>query len=346
MHLVTFERASAHKALSDTGALGDAAMGFESLEPVRPGSRRLGAIVSVGTYAGWVVDLNRALAIKLAFDDVGAPEAEANSMVPSDMLSFLRLGPTALKAAKMTLDFATETLDCYNAPDFLRAGAVEPTDGVRLCAPLPRPGKIIGASNLDLTPDTSGSEGSASPRLFLKASSSVIGPEDEISLPADVGRICFQGTLAAVIGAQTRNVAAADALDRVAGYCVANDVKSPGVEDESVGRSCDTFAPLGPWLVTRDEIPDPADLGIRSVVSGDVVQASRTKEVRFPIAEIIAHASTIMALEAGDVILLGAPAGSEVSAEQVRWIREGDLVEIEVESLGKLRNYVTSAKSD
>jgi len=214
-----------------------------------------------------------------------------------------------------------------------------------LCAPLPRPGKIIGASNVDLTPDASGSEDSASPRLFLKASSAVIGPEDEISLPADAGRICFQGALAAVIGEQTRNIAAADALDRVAGYCVANDVKSPDVEDESVGRSCDTFAPLGPWLVTRDEIPDPTDLGIRSVVSGDVVQVSRTKEMRFSVAEIIAHASTIMALEAGDVILLGAPAGSEVSAERVSWIREGDLVEVEVESLGKLRNYVTSAKS-
>jgi 2-keto-4-pentenoate hydratase/2-oxohepta-3-ene-1,7-dioic acid hydratase in catechol pathway len=345
MHLVTFERASAQKTPSDTGALGDAAMGFESLEPVRPGSRRLGAIVSVGTYAGWVVDLNRALAIKLAYDDVGAPEVEANSMVPSDMLSFLRLGPAALKAAKMTLDFATETLDCYNAPDFLRAGAVEPTDRVRLCAPLPRPGKIIGASNVDLTPDASSSEASTAPSLFLKAPSAVIGPEDEITLPADADRICFQGSLAAVIGAQTRNVAAADALDRVAGYCVANDVKSPGVEDESVGRSCDTFAPLGPWLVTRDETPDPADLGIRSVVSGDVVQVSRTKEMRFSIAEIIAHASTIMALEAGDVILLGAPAGAEVSAEQVHWIREGDLIEVEVESLGKLRNFVTSAKS-
>ncbi len=132
MHLVTFERSTAHNAQNDTGALGDAAMGFESLEPVRPGSRRLGAVVSVGTYAGWVVDLNRALAIKLAYDDVGAPEVEANSLVPSDMLSFLRLGPAALKTARVALDFAIETLDCYNAPDFLRAGAVEPAGGVKL----------------------------------------------------------------------------------------------------------------------------------------------------------------------------------------------------------------------
>ena len=174
MHLVTFERSSAHETPNDTGALGDGAMGFESLEPVRPGSRRLGAVLSVGTYAGWVVDLNRALAIKLAYDDVGAPEVEANSLVPSDMLSFLRLGPAALKAAKMALDFAIETLDCFNAPDFLRAGAVEPAGRVKLCAPLPRPGKIIGASDEDLCPGASKSEDSAAPRLFLKAPSAVI----------------------------------------------------------------------------------------------------------------------------------------------------------------------------
>ncbi len=345
MHLVTFERPNKHMAPNDTGALCDAAMGFESLEPVRPGSRRIGAVVSVGTYAGWVVDLNRALAIKLAYDDVGAPEVEANSLVPSDMLSFLRLGPAALKAAKLALDFAIEMLDCYNAPDFLRAGAVESADHLRLCAPLPRPGKIIGVSNQDFTSDTSNSDDSAAPRLFLKAPSAVIGPDDEILLPAGASRVCFHGALAAVIGVRTRNVAVAEALDRVAGYCAANDVYSPDLEDGSVGRSCDTFAPLGPWLVTTDEVTDPADLGFRCVVSGDVVQLSRTKEMRFSVAQIIARASTIMALEAGDVILTGAPSGVEVPEERKRWIREGDLVEVEIESLGRLRNYVTLARS-
>ncbi len=201
-------------------------------------------------------------------------------------------------------------------------------------------------SHETLTPDASDSEDSAAPRLFLKASSAVIGPDDEISLPANARRVCFQGALAAVIGVRTRNVAVAGALDHVAGYCAANDVNSPNLEDESVGRSCDTFAPLGPWLVTTDEIADPADLGIRSVISDDVVQLSRTKEMRFSIAQIIAHASTIMALEAGDVVMAGAPSGVEVPGERERWIRDGDVVEIEVESLGRLRNRVTSAKSN
>jgi acylpyruvate hydrolase len=321
-------------------------MGFESLEPVRPGSRRLGAVISAGAYAGWLVDLNRALAVKLAYDDVGAPEVEADWMVPSDMLSFLRLGPAALKAARMTLDFAIRTLDCYNAPDFLRAGAVEPANRVKLCAPLSRPGKIIGAPHADLAPGSAGPRDAAAPRLFLKAPSAVIGPEEEISLPKGAQRVCFRGALAAVMGARTRNVAAATALDRVAGYCVANDVWSPDLEDESIGRSCDTFAPLGPWLVTTDEVSDPTDLGVRAAVAGDLAQCSRTKEMRFSLAQIIAHASTIMVLEAGDVILAEAPSGGESSGKRECWIRDGDFIEIEIESLGRLRNYVTSARPD
>ena len=346
MRLVTFERSSAQKTTNDTGSLGDGAMGFESLEPVRPGSRRLGAVISVGPYAGWVVDLNRALAIKLAYDDVGAPEVEADSMAPSDMLSFLRFGPPALKAGKTALDFAIDTLECYNAPDFLRAGAVEPADRVRLCAPLPRPGKIIGAFGDDPDPGTPGAKDPVTPRLFLKAPSAVIGPGEEISLPAGKARVCFQGALAAVIGMRTRHVATDDALDRVAGYCAAIDVRSPDLEDESVGRSCDTFAPLGPWLVTTDEIQDPADLGVRSVVSGEAAQFSTTKEIRFSVAQIIAHASTIMTLEAGDVILVGTPPAVAVSAKRERWLEDGDLIEVEIESLGKLRSYVTSAISN
>jgi len=346
MHLVTFERSRARKAPKDTGSLSDAVMGFETLEPVRPGSRRLGAVVPAGSYAGWLVDLNRALAVKLAYDDVGAPEVEADSMVPSDLLSLLRLGPAALKAAQTALDFAIDTLDCYNAPDFLRTGAVEPSDRVKLCAPLSRPGKIIGAPDADPALESADARNRAAPLLFLKAASAVIGPDEKISLPHGAGRVGFRGAVAAVIGARTRNISAAEALDCVAGYCAANDVWSRELEDGSIGRSCDSFAPLGPWLVTTDEISDPADLGIRASVAGTVVQCSRTKEMRFSIAQVIAHASTTMVLEAGDVILVEPPIGTATRGKAERWLRDGDSIEIEVESLGKLRNYVTSAKAD
>lgn len=344
MRLVTYERSTGFATGSEVGALGDAAMGFEALEPARPGSRRLGALIRSGHHAGWVIDLNRALAIKLAHDDVGAPEVEADSLVPRDMLAFLRLGSTALESARLAFQFAIESLDRYNAPDFLRTGALEPANRVKLCAPLRRPGKIVGVSAAARSEHAAGSRRSAQPRFFLKATSAVIGPEAEIALPANAMRARCEGVLAAVIGTTARDVDESSALDNVAGYCAANDVSCPDLEGESISRSCDSFAPLGPWLVTADEIADPEQLGIRSTLSGRVVQRARAKEVRFSIAQIIAHASAIMALEPGDVVLIGVPCAADSPTTAKRWLREGDLVEVEIDALGALRNHVIRAK--
>jgi 2-keto-4-pentenoate hydratase/2-oxohepta-3-ene-1,7-dioic acid hydratase in catechol pathway len=349
MHLVNFERIDSHVPAKSAGSLGDAALGFEALEPALPGSRRIGAVIQLGPYAGTVVDLNRMLAIKLAYDDVGAPEVEANSLVPPDLFSFLGLGASALEAAQIALDFAIATLDRYDAPDLLRAGAVYPETRVKICAPLPRPGKIIGvASNYPdrgaASPDADESD---VPALFLRAPSAVIGPHDEICLPASAHQVDFQGELAVAIGTRAKNISETDALGCVAGYCVAVDVTARDLERGryGIGKSCDTFAPLGPALVTADEIPDPQALGIRSTLSGDVLQVSSTGEMRFPVANIIAFASTMMTLEPGDVILAGAPSAAETSHGSPRSLRDGDIVEVEIGSLGRLRNYVTKAKA-
>jgi len=350
MHLVNFERINAHMPAKGAGSLGDAALGFEGLEPAFPGSRRLGALVQLGPYAGWVVDLNRMLAIKLAYEDVGAPEVEANSLVPPDMFSFLRLGASALEAAGIALDFAIDSLDRYDAPDILRAGAVEPATRARICALLPRPGKIVGVAENYPDPDTVSPsvDDLDVPALFLKAPSAVIGPDDEIRLPAATRQVDFQGELAVVIGARAKNISETDALGCVAGYCVANNVAARDLEQSGyeIGKSCDTFAPLGPALVTADEIPDPQELSIRSLVSGGVPQLSSTKEMRFPVANIIAFTSTIMMLEPGDVILTGTPYGVGSSHDPPRWLCDGDVIEVEISSLGRLRNYVTRAKTD
>src|SRR5512134_1604863 len=224
MHLVSFERRESERGPERPGAaqrsssLGDSALGFESLEATRPGTRRLGAVLPSGPHAGSIVDLNRALAIRLASEDVGAPEAEADSLLPSEMHAFLRRGPPALAMARAALEFAADAVDRYDAPDLLRAGVVEPRRRVRLWAPVPRPRKIIGVARN--YPAHARERGAAAPPsepvLFLKAPSAVIGPDDEIWLPAASSRVDWEGELAVVIGAHARDVGAQDALACVA----------------------------------------------------------------------------------------------------------------------------------
>ena len=151
-----------------------------------------------------------------------------------------------------------------------------------------------------------------------------------------------------VIGRRARRIAAEDADAVIAGYCVGNDVTArdyQGVRGQRfLGKSCDTFAPLGPALVTADEIPDPQDLGLVTRLSGEIVQSARTKDMHFPVVEIIAFASRLMRLEPGDVILTGTPAGVGAAREPARWLRDGDVVEVEIERVGRLVNYVRAER--
>jgi len=347
MQLVSFERRESESAPErPDAARRTASLGFESLDATRPGKRRLGAVLPAGSHAGSIVDLNRALAIRLAEEDAGAPEAEADSLLPSDMQAFLRRGPAALAAARAALEFVADAVDRYDAPDLLRAGVVEPRRRVHLSAPVPHPRKIVAvARNYSAHARELGDAALPSePVLFLKAPSAVIGPDDEILLPAATSRVDYEGELAVVIGSRARGVSAQDALACVAGYTVGNDVSARDFQGERgqhfIGKSCDSFAPLGPALVTADEIPDPQDLGIRTLVSGELMQSARTKEMIFPIAEIIAFVSRLMTLEPGDVLLTGTPAGVGASRTPPRWLHDGDVVEVEIERVGRLRNYV------
>jgi len=350
MHLVTFERsAPSREDAAPDHSMGDMALGgrgVETLEERPPGSRRLGALLRAGRHAGHVVDLNRALAFKLAAEDAGAPEAEADSLVPRDMLAFLREGERARDAARAAFDFACESLERFDGPDPLRAGVIEPRARVRLSAPVPRPGKLIGVARNYAA--HAAERGAAAPPeepvLFLKAPSAVIGPEDEIRLPAASREVDFEGELAVVVGTRAREIAPSEALACVAGYSIANDVSARDFQNvrgqRFIGKSCDTFAPLGPVLVTTDEVPDPQDLELRTRVTGEVMQSARTKEMVFPVAQILAFASRLMTLEPGDVILTGTPAGVGAARTPPRWLHDGDVVEVAIDRLGRLHNYV------
>lgn len=314
---------------TEHGSMGAAALGFETLEGVAHGQRRLGAWLDAGDHADTIVDLNRALAVKLAADDAGAPEAEADSLLPAEIALYLRRLPDSLHAARAALAFVERSLDAYDAPDLAAAGVVLPRRAVRLAAPVQHPGKVVGVLRGD-----DGSE----PALFLVAPSAVAGPEDDLSLPAGA-TLSFGPQLAAVVGRRLRRVAPERALEGVAGYTAALAFRSEGGDAPPgpIRHSGDGFLRLGPALVTADEAPDPHDLKARLRLSGRTLQSVHTKELPLPMHELVARASQAMTLEPGDVVLSGAPLAASLDPPA---LRDGDVVEAEMERLGKLSVYL------
>ncbi|HTJ39449.1 MAG TPA: fumarylacetoacetate hydrolase family protein [Dactylosporangium sp.] len=233
-----------------------------------------------------------------------------------------------------------------------------PLASVTLLAPLTRPGKLLAAAAnyQDHVTETGGApldKSRLSPRLFLKPPTSIVGPGDVIALP-DVSReIDWEAELAVVIGRPARNVAVADALDHVAGYMASNDVSARSMDygferdtdDKAVwffdwlaGKWCDGFAPLGPWLLSAAAAGDPQAIPVRLDVNGVTKQRGSTKDMIFTVAELIAHASRLMTLEPGDVILTGTPSG--VGAATGEYLKAGDEMTVDLGPLGILRNTV------
>jgi len=226
-----------------------------------------------------------------------------------------------------------------------RAG--EPVDAP-LAAPL-RPGKIvaIGLNYLDHIRET-GDDRPARPLVFAKFPTSVIGPEDPIVLdPALAQRVDWEVELAVVIGRRMRNVTAHSALEHVFGYTVANDVSARDVQAADGqwvrAKSFDTFCPLGPIVVTADEVSDPQALRLSTRVNGETVQNSTTAEMLFGVAELLEFCSDGFTLEPGDLVLTGTPWGCGEFMQPRRSLTPGDVVETEIEGIGTLRNPVASA---
>jgi 2-keto-4-pentenoate hydratase/2-oxohepta-3-ene-1,7-dioic acid hydratase in catechol pathway len=229
-----------------------------------------------------------------------------------------------------------------------RARALEPTGSLpdaRFTAPL-RPSSVIciGLNYRDHVVE-SGMDAPERPLIFTKLRSSVIGPEDAIRIdPAVTQEVDWEVELAVVIGTEARNVTADAALDHVFGYTVANDVSARDVQFSDGqwvrGKSLDTFCPLGPVVVTADEIGDPQALGLSTRVNGDIVQDSSTSEMVFGVAEILSYCSRSFTLFPGDVVLTGTPWGCGAFATPPRYLADGDVVEVEVQGIGLLRNPV------
>lgn len=248
-----------------------------------------------------------------------------------DMTAFLAGGTAALlEAAALT---GGET----------RPEAVFNLNQVRLLAPVPRPGKIIavGLNYRDHAIETR-QEIPTIPIIFAKFSSSINGPDADVNIPGDDPQVDYEAELGVVIGRKAKAVSETDAMEYVAGYMPLNDVSARRwqfADKQWVrGKSCDTFCPTGPWLTTADDVPDPHALAIRMRVNGNTVQNSNTSNLIFRIQALIQFISSAITLDPGDIIATGTPDGVGVFRKPPVFLKAGDMMEVEIEGLGILRN--------
>ncbi len=199
----------------------------------------------------------------------------------------------------------------------------------------------IGLNYADHAAET-GAAIPAEPIVFNKAPSCIVGPNDDVIIPRGSQKTDWEVELAIVIGERASYVGANEALDFVAGYCVCNDVSEREYQIErggtwTKGKGCPTFGPLGPWLVTRDEIPDPQNLSMWLDVNGERVQNGSTKTMIFNVSQIVSYVSHFMILEPGDVITTGTPPGVGMGMKPQRFLKAGDVVSLGIEGLGEQR---------
>jgi 2-keto-4-pentenoate hydratase/2-oxohepta-3-ene-1,7-dioic acid hydratase in catechol pathway len=308
------------------------------------GRQRLGAELN-----GRIVDLQSAFALS-AMTTVGFTSdalERAERFLPCDMAQFLCCGSGAcFDAARTGLDFAGRLSDNMGT----RGIFYEEREITRL-APVARPTKIIclGLNYRDHAIE-SGAKIPTEPVVFSKYPTAVIGPEAPIVLPPDSQKVDFEAELVFVIGRPGRNIPEADAMLYVAGYTCGHDVSARDYQLERgggqwvIGKTFDTFAPLGPVLVTPDELTDPHHLRIQCRVNGETMQDSNTEQMIFNVPQTIAYLSRIMTLEAGDVVFTGTPPGVGLARKPPIYLKDGDVVEIEVEGIGVLRNPVRAQR--
>ena len=224
-----------------------------------------------------------------------------------------------------------------------------PRSDVRFLPPVPRPGKIVavGLNYKDHSIESGATAPPKSPIIFAKFTTSIAGPEDAIVIPVGNPNVDYEAELAVVVGRRGKAIRAAHAFEYVAGYMPLNDVSARvwqfGDKQWVRGKSCDTFCPTGPYLTTSDEIPDPHTLAIRARVNGVTMQDSHTSKMIFGVPELIEFTSASITLEPGDIIATGTPEGVGAFRKPPVFLKPGDVVEVEIDRLGVLRNQVVAA---
>jgi 2,4-didehydro-3-deoxy-L-rhamnonate hydrolase len=283
------------------------------------GQVRLGAEVPG---AGRLIDLNA-----------------AEPAVPGDMLGFIQAGPHAQALASSVLQRSAT----------LQKAATYPLAEVKLLAPIPRPGKILCSginyrSHLDENPNARLPE---EPFFFAKMPSVVIGPGEPILHPRRTKQLDYEIEFAAVIGRRMASAPESDVMGSIFGYTIVHDVSARDVQFKdsqiTLGKNFDSFCPIGPCVVTADEIPHPADVRLRTYLNGEIMQEGSTADWLFSLPQLLSFLSHIMALEPGDVVTTGTPAGVGLFRRPPLFLKPGDVVRLEAEGIGVLENPVVAA---
>ncbi|MGH9375070.1 MAG: fumarylacetoacetate hydrolase family protein [Terriglobia bacterium] len=266
---------------------------------------------------------------------------------PRDMIALLSRGEAWLKALGVITRGLAKEMGSAKQGKNPAAGqpVVLPLESVRLRAPIARPGKItcVGLNYADHAKEA-GEALPTSPIFFLKSSNTIVGPGDAIHLPPNSVQNDYEAEFAVVIGRGGRRIPEDKAWDYVAGYMIVNDVTARDMQSGDRqwfrGKSCDTFAPTGPWIITKDEVPDPHNLRISLILNGATMQDSTTANLIFKVPFLVSHLSQSLTWEPGDIISTGTPPGVGFSRKPPVFLKAGDTVSVTVERLGTLTNPV------
>jgi acylpyruvate hydrolase len=302
----------------------------------KDGVSRIGAVENQH-----IIDLHVAFIEKLRHEGYLRAQQIAEAYIPNDMVGFLQGGKESMEYAKQAIDFALSTES--SVPLIFKK------DEVKINAPVPNPGKMICVGHnyrehiLEMKREIP-----PYPVIFAKFANTIIGPEDDIPLYPISEQLDYEAEFAFVIGKRARNVSQDDALHFVAGYTIVNDITYRDLQRRTIqwlqGKSVDGSAPMGPWLVTSDELTDPSGLEISLSVNGEERQRSNTANLVFSVQYLVEFLSNLMTLEPGDVILTGTPGGVGVARNPQIFLKDGDVVRIEVEKIGVLENKVKKVK--
>lgn len=302
------------------------------------GFTRAGAIVD-----NKVIDLNFAYQAQLKAEGKYRFEQIANAFVPNNTDELYQGGKESLQLAQGAIDFILAN------PESFDKQAIFNIEDVKVEAPVQKPGKIICVGHnyrehiLEM-----GRELPSNPVIFAKFANTILGPDDDIPFYPISDQLDYEAEFTFVIGKQARNVSEEDALDYVAGYTITNDVTYRDIQRRTLqwlqGKTVDGSAPMGPYLVTSDELQDPSGLDVVLTVNGEVRQKTNTANLVFDVKKLVSFLSNLMTLEPGDVVLTGTPGGVGVAMNPPTFLKDGDVVRIEIDKVGALENKVKATE--